>query len=166
MKKNLSISAFAAIVMMVVMQWQGHPLKTPTTKLGIVHLEFADTATRLHELLAHWDNSVVKVNIWLDFFFIVSYVSFFAIACVYAAMKWADGSTLRAAGMVLARLAFAAGVFDIAENLLMLQSIGGNYTDASLILTWYCAAIKFLVIAVIILYLLLSLPKLLGKKAD
>ena len=63
-------------------------------------------------------------------------------------------------------MAFAAGVFDIAENLLMLQSIGGNYTDASLILTWYCAAIKFLVIAVIILYLLLSLPKLLGKKAD
>lgn len=166
MKKNLSISALAAILMVVVMQWQGHVLKSTSSKLGIVNLEFADTTARLHELLAHWDLAVVKINIWIDFLFIVTYVSFFAIACVYAAMKWPDGSGLQQAGMVLARLAFAAGVFDIAENLLMLQSVGGNYTDTSLVLTWYCAAIKFLLVAVILLYLLLSLPKILGKKTD
>ena len=166
MKKNLSISALIAILMTVVMQWQGSALKSTVSKLGIVNLEFADTPLRVHELLEHWDLSVVKMNIWLDFLFIVSYVSFFAIAAVYCAMKWPDGSKVRLAGMLLARLAFAAGIFDIAENLLMLQSIGGNYTAASLVLTWYCAAIKFFVVAVIILYLLLTLPRVLGKKND
>lgn len=166
MKKNLSISALAAILMMVIMQWQGHVLRSNESKLGIVDLEFADTAARINVLLAHWDIAVVKMNIRLDFLFIVCYVSFFAIACVYAAMRWPEGAWQRQSGMLLARLAFAAGVFDIAENLLMLQSIAGNYTDTSLVLTRYCAVLKFAVIGVVLLYLLCSLPKMLGKKTD
>jgi len=56
-------------------------------------------------------------------------------------------------------------MFDIAENLLMLQTIGGHYTNASLELTFYCAAIKFLLAGLIILYCIISLlPGLIRKK--
>ncbi len=158
MKKNLSIAALFFLVMLVVMQWQGSALKSNNSKLGIVNLEFADTPAKLHQLLQNWDMAIVKMNIRLDFLFIIAYVAFFALSLMQVASMWAEGF-MRNTGMVLAGLIFAAGIFDIAENLLMLQSINGNYTDASLILTWYCAAIKFLVIAFALIYLLLSLPK-------
>ncbi|MES2005056.1 MAG: hypothetical protein V4450_11075 [Bacteroidota bacterium] len=164
MKKNLTVAAAAMFVMIIVMQWQGAELKTTTSKLGIVNLEFADTPVLLHNLLSRWDIGVVKMNIWLDFLFIISYTLFFAIASAYCAMKWAEKSWPRQIGFFLARVAFAAGIFDIAENLLMLQSIAGNYTDASLNLTFYCAAIKFLLLGLVIVYLILSLPNTLSKK--
>jgi hypothetical protein len=63
-------------------------------------------------------------------------------------MKWPAG-IMRQAGLTLARVAYMAGILDIAENLLMLQTIGGNYTTASLSLTYYCAAVKFTLAAIV-----------------
>lgn len=162
MKKNLPVAAIASFLMMVVLRWQGASLKTTTSSRAIVDLEFADTSQRLHELLLNWDISVVKMNIWLDFLFIVSYVLLLSIASEICAMKWPAG-IMRQAGLILARVAFAAGILDIAENLFMLQSIAGNFTVASLQLTYYCAAVKFSLAAIILLYLLVSLPLAIRK---
>ena len=164
MKKNLSVSAICTFIMLLVMRWQGAALIATTSKKGIVDLEFASTKERLHEVLLHWDLSVVKMNIWLDFLFIVCYVLFLSIASEACAEKWPVKTMPAQIGIIFARLAYAAGVFDIAENLLMLQSVGGNYTDASLQLTFYCASIKFLIIGLIIIYLIASLPFIIRKK--
>lgn len=163
MKRNLTIAAIATIVMIVVMQWQGAVLKTTTSKMGIVNLEFADTPAELQALLLRWDTAVVTMNIWLDFLFIISYVLFLSIAAVFCALKWKEKSKPQQIGLFLAKTAFAAGILDIAENLLMLQSIAGIYTEASLNLTYYCAAIKFFLIGLIILYLIVSLPNAISK---
>jgi hypothetical protein len=45
----------------------------------------------------------------------------------------------------------------------MLQSIQGNYTVTSLQFTFYFAAIKFLLAAIIIVYLIASLPFIMRK---
>ena len=164
MKRNLTIAAIGAFIMILLMQWQGGGLKTAGTPLGIIHLEFADTPAKLHALLAVWDIGTVKMNTLLDFVFIVSYVLFLSLAAAYTALKWPEKTFLRKAGLFLVRVAFVAGIFDIAENLLMLQSIAGNYTNASLQLTYYCAAIKFSLIGLILLYLLTSLPNSIRKK--
>ncbi len=164
MKKNLSVAAICTFIMILVMRWQGAALIATSSKKGIVDLEFASTKDRLHEVLLHWDLSVVKMNIWLDFLFIVCYVLFLSIAAEACSEKWPLKSIPAQAGLLFARLAYAAGVFDIAENLLMLQSIGGNYTDISLQLTFYCAAIKFLIVGFIIIYLIASLPFIIRKK--
>ena len=66
-------------------------------------------------------------------------------------------------GAILARAAFVAGFLDIAENLLMLESIAGNYTPSSLWLTYYCASLKFSIVICILLYLLISVPVLFKK---
>lgn len=164
MKRNLTIAAIGTFLMILVMQWQGAALKTTGAELGIIQLEFANTPAKLHALLAIWDIGTVKMNTWLDFVFIVSYVLFLSIASAYTALKWPEKSFLRKTGLLLVRVAFVAGVFDIAENLLMLQSITGNYTNASLQLTYYCAAIKFSLIGLILLYLVTGLPNSLRKK--
>lgn len=162
MKKNLSVAAIASVLMIVALRWQGSNLKTIYSPRAIVDLEFADSPMRVAELLAAWNPSVLKVNIWLDFLFIVSYVLFLSIAAEICAMKWPTG-IMRQAGLTLARVAYMAGILDIAENLLMLQTIGGNFTITSLSLTYYCAAVKFTLAAIVVLYILVSLPVALRK---
>lgn len=162
MKKNLFVAAIASVLMIVIMRWQGSSLKTINSPRAIVDLEFANTPLRLHELLPFWDISVVKVNIWLDFLFIVSYVLFLSIASELCAMEWPAG-IMRQMGLTLVRVAYMAGILDIAENLLMLQTLAGNFTVTSLQLTYYCAAVKFTLAAIIVLYLLVSLPVVIRK---
>ena len=164
MKKNISVAALGSLLMIIILRLQGSSLKTTASPRAIVDLEFANTTQRLYELLHHWDIAVVKMNIWLDFLFIVAYVLFLSIASELTAAKWPENNMLSKTGLLLAKLAYAAGIFDIAENLLMLQSIAGNYTAASLQLTFYCAAIKFILVAIIILYLFISLPVIIRKK--
>ena len=164
MKKNLSVAALGSLLMIIVMRFQGGTLKTKDSPRGIIDLEFADTPQRLHELLSRWDISVVKMNIWLDFLFIVSYVLFLSIAAELCAEKWPEASVPRKAGLFFAKIAYVAGILDIAENLLMLQSIQGNYTNISLQLTFYCAATKFVLAALIIVYLVASIPFVIRKK--
>ena len=162
MHKKLSVVTIATLIMVIVMRWQGDKLKSSVSPGAIINLEFAKTPQRLNELMMNWDISMVKINIWLDFLFIVCYTLFLSIAATATALKWPEG-LMRQFGLTFARVAFAAGVLDISENLLMLQSIAGNFTNASLQLTYYCAAIKFTLAAIIFLYLLLSLPMVIRK---
>ncbi len=165
MNKKLSIAAIASFLMILLLQWQGSLLKTSFSPRGIIDLEFADTPQRLHELLMGWKISMVKINIWLDFLFIVCYVILLSLASEISALKW-QSSFMRQIGLVMARLAYLAGVLDIAENLLMLQSIYGNFTSASLQLTYYCALVKFMIAGIILIYLLISLPILLRNNKN
>jgi hypothetical protein len=104
-----------------------------------------------------WDKSVVKMNIWIDFLFIVTYVAFLALASEAVSSKWKNQS-LKIIGLTLARVSVVVGVLDIGENLLMLQTIAGNFTVVSLQMTHYFATIKFTLAAVVLIYLLISIP--------
>lgn len=158
------MAAVACMIMVVVMQWQGSGLKTATSPHGIVDLEFANSWTLLQTTLTGWDLSVVKMNIWLDFVFIVTYVLFLSLAAEITALKWASKSWLSQTGIFLAKAIWVAGVLDIAENLLMLKTIAGNYDEMSLRLTYFCAAAKFALVGLVVLYLLLCLPNSLRKR--
>lgn len=164
MKRNLSVAAVSCMVMIFVMQWQGNALKMPTSEYGIIDLEFANTPVLLQTILSGWDLSVAKMNIWLDFVFIVTYVLFLSIAAEMTAGKWARKSWLAETGIFMAKIAWLAGVLDIAENLLMLKTIAGNYDTMSLRLTLICASAKFALVGLILLYLLVCLPNSLRKK--
>jgi hypothetical protein len=67
-------------------------------------------------------------------------------------------------GWLMARIALVAGVLDIAENLLMLQTIDQHYSPLSLSLTRNIALIKFSLVGIVLLYLLISIPNLFKKK--
>lgn len=164
MKKNISIAAILTVIMVIVMRWQGNALVNTISPGGIINLEFADTPQRLLELLSRWDITTVKTNIWLDFLFIISYVLFLSVASELCAERWPENSIPQQAGLFFARMAYLAGMLDVIENLLMLQSIQGNYTVTSLQFTFYFAAIKFLLAGVIIVYLIASLPFIIRKK--
>jgi hypothetical protein len=158
MKKDITLATFGFVIMLVIMRFQGSALTTPVSPLAIINLEFADTPQRITDLLSHWDITVVKMNIWLDFLFIASYVYFLFVMAERFSLKWPDGHMMRQAGLFLSRVSIVAGMFDVVENLLMLQTIAGNYTTLSLQLTFYCAAFKFVLIGIVFLYFIISVP--------
>ncbi|MCX6205277.1 MAG: hypothetical protein NTZ19_03390 [Bacteroidetes bacterium] len=157
MKQKLLVAAFACVLMFAALRWQGASLITTASPKGIVDLEMATQARQITLLMDTWDLSVVKMNIWIDFLFIVSYVALLALASESVASKWKNPG-MRMIGLTLARVAVVAGVLDIGENLLMLQTIAGNFTVVSLQMTHYFATIKFTLAAVVLIYLLISIP--------
>ncbi len=163
MKRKLTLSAIASVILFIVLRFQGAALKTPISKRAIVDLEFADTPIRVQELFAVWNMQTVRINVWIDFLFIIAYVSFLSLASKATALKWKSNS-FKQIGYTCSRLAFVAGLFDVCENILMLQTTAGDFTTVSLQLTFYCAAIKFLFTGFIILYLLISLSVVVKNK--
>jgi hypothetical protein len=160
MRQKLIVAAFACVLMMAALQWQGAGLKRNISPRGIVELEMATQPRQIALLFEVWDKSVVKMNIWIDFLFIVTYVAFLALASEAASTKWKNQS-LKIIGLTLARVSVVAGVLDIGENLLMLQTIAGNFTIVSLQLTHYFATIKFTLAAIVLIYLMISIPVIL-----
>jgi hypothetical protein len=157
MRQKLIVAAFACVLMMAALQWQGASLKRNISPRGIVELEMATQPRQVAILMEIWDKSVVKMNIWIDFLFIVTYVAFLALASEAVSSKWKNQS-LKIIGLTLARVSVVVGVLDIGENLLMLQTIAGNFTVVSLQMTHYFATIKFTLAAVVLIYLLISIP--------
>ena len=160
MKQKLLITAFACVLMFAALRWQGASLVTTVSSKGIVDLEMATNPSQIRVLMDTWDLQVAKMNIWIDFLFIVSYVAFLAFAAESASANWKNQG-MRIIGLTLARVAVVAGVLDIGENLLMLQTIAGNFTLISLQMTHYFATIKFTLAAIVLIYLLISLPVIL-----
>lgn len=90
-------------------------------------------------------------------FYLYSFLyQFFLLAIQKAGNQW-QGLGFRRVGDTLSWLALLAAILDIIENLLMLQTLNHQYSSSSLELTWYCAATKFLIVFIIIVYLLLSM---------
>ena len=160
MNKKLFIASISFLLVFTVMRFQGEALKTAVTPGGILNLEFANSPAKLIIVLTSWDLITVKQNIWIDFLFIPSYVFLFSLLAAFSARKWRH-HFFSSLGAILVKAMFVAGVLDIAENLLMLQSIAENYTPSSLWLTYYCAGIKFFIVLLTVLYIFISIPVML-----
>ena len=152
--------------MIVVLQQQGKSLRTAHTPLAIVSLELANTEEEAQEVLMAWKPTTsstnlintAQTNIRLDFIFIFFYSLFLFAACRkirYHSQKWQ-----KKAGKNFAYGALIAGGFDIIENIIMLDTLNGDYGFFSTIFTFICASIKFILIAFAILYILLGFPRL------
>lgn len=163
MKKDIWIALLGTVVMITVMRVQGSSLITDLSPRGILDLEFADTADRWVELTANLDLSMLRINIWLDFIFIFFYTWLLSLAARRTALRWGPRNEFRRTGFFLAKAVFVAGVFDVIENILMLKNIGTDHTAFSLQATFYCAWIKFMIILFVLLYILISLPRIIRK---
>lgn len=148
MKRNLLISFLLMVIMILILRWQGNHLITPQSPKGIIDLEFAKTPERFHELEIFWNKETVLQNIYLDFLFIIAYTWFLATACKAVQNKRST---------VFSGLALSAGAFDVLENFLMILVLNGRFSPSVLQIVFYCAAIKFILAAIVILFLVFSL---------
>ncbi len=155
--------------MLIVMAQTGVTLKTPTTPLGILNLEFAYTAEKAFAVILAWtgliptDNVFAAiVNTWLDFIFLLFYALFLYQACKMLATK--HTGLLSVIGQFLAKGALAAGVLDVFENIGMLFTLNGHISDTVSLLTFLFSMVKWLLALAAVLYILLAGSLLLNKK--
>lgn len=160
MKRTLLLVFFLMVGAFLLLRWQGSVLVTPASSRGILDLEFAGNTVRLYQLKLFWNGKDVNNNIYLDFLFIAAYTTFLMSACQLVYEK--SRHTKRAEWFT--RIALAAGIFDIVENLLMLVAWNDGAGNGAMKLIYYCAAIKFLLAGVVVLYLMYSLPVLVRNR--
>lgn len=149
-------SLLLVLVSGAIMQFQGRSLKTASNPIGIVDLELADTVTELKAVLMNWDAGIVRLNIWIDFIFILAY-TFFFIQSIRLILDKHRPNWIQQLGKKLIKLAYVAAVLDVIENILMLASIMGHYSAVSVLATASIATVKFLIIAIILVYLIGSI---------
>jgi hypothetical protein len=157
MKRNLVISLLILVAMIIVTRWQGSDLVSPQSPKGIIDLEFAKTDQKLLQLQFFWNHETVLQNIYLDFLFILAYTWFLVTAC--RAMNNSKSN-------LFSGLAISAAAFDVLENFLMILVWNERFSPSVLQVVFYVAAIKFLLVIVVIGYLILSLFGLFKRESS
>ena len=138
----------------------GAPLKTAATPKGILHLEFAYDKAQVNTIITAWsvDNKLAaaKTNTYWDFCFLFFYAFFLFFTCVKLSEKFSAAGWKNKAGLFFAKMAILAGMLDIGENIGMLQTLNGNGNTTSWQITTGCAATKWSLVILVILYILFA----------
>jgi hypothetical protein len=142
--------------MIVALRWQGQSLITPQSPKGIIDLEFAKTADRLHQLQLFWNRQNVLQNLYLDFLFIIAYTWFLVTVCK---------AVNKSKSNIFSAFTISAGAFDVLENFLLIIVLNGKFSTAILQVVYYVALIKFLLIVIVVGFIALSLFGLLRKES-
>lgn len=125
-------------------------------------LEFAGNEQRAAEILSEWGShgrDLARLSLWIDFGFMASYGTFFALAAM-ATRDFARGRgprLLATLGVAAPLFAISAALFDAAENIAWLLVLGGHGGSFAPPFATACASLKFLLIALALLYVVLGL---------
>jgi hypothetical protein len=140
-----------ALLFMVVMAVQGHPLKTAATPAGILSLEFAKTNERVLEILHAWAylNNTALWNTLIDFAFMLSYGFFFSRAVKYLAELRVP--FVYRHSKAFQKLAWLPTLLDAIENLFILGWLLYLVPSFSPLLVYGMVVCKFLLAAFMVL---------------
>jgi hypothetical protein len=139
----------ATIVWMIVMRIYSPP--------NIVQFEFAGTSAMAHEIISEWGEdgiALASISIYLDFIFLVLYGSSFFLACRIAS-DFSKNRQLIHAGLILSWASWFAALCDAVENIAMLSTLA-EISQTTLSISWYFAAVKFGVLAILLVFILTS----------
>jgi len=166
----LLIFFIGTIAMTLVMRWHGASLtKFPSSKAGIVSLELAKTKEQANTIINEWASFQSKPllthaiqNTWIDFVYLFFYSVFFFQLCYRVSLKQTGAMAI--ISRLLSIGALKAGLCDVVENAAMLSSLQHGATGTTAFLAWFFAVVKFSLLAVIVLWLLVSGAILLLKR--
>jgi hypothetical protein len=131
-------------------------LKSATAPLGIVSLQMARTPQEVQTLLAHWTGNhqvVLQFGLGLDYLYMVAYSLAISLACVLGGEKH---SQLKTWAAWASWGAIVAGLLDAVENAACIIAITSAPTPLTTQLTYTCATIKFTLVALGLLFALVT----------
>ena len=136
----------------------GAPLTTPQAPAGIVSFELAGTMEHARAIMASWGERqrlLAAFGLGLDYLFLITYSTFFGLACLSA------GEAARAAGSRLAPLAvplawgqWLAAALDAVENSALISLVLGSTWATWPPVAWFCASFKFALIVTALIYII------------
>jgi pimeloyl-ACP methyl ester carboxylesterase len=134
---------------------------------GIVGFELAGSEEASRDMLAEWGDEgrdAARLSLWLDFPFLIFYGAFFtlAVAAVRDAARRLGWRRLSMSGVVL--LPGLAALFDALENIGLLLALGEHGGAVAPVAATVCAAVKFLLLFVVDVYLVVGLVRLAHRR--
>ena len=155
------------VVMWVLQVLDGH-LKTEAAPAGIVSFEFAENVTNAKHILASWEPQgtiYAGMSLGLDFLFLFSYAGAIGLGCVLAARGLSQRSiTIFLLGAPLAWGQLCAALLDAVENISLIQVLLGVESSFWPALALWCAIPKFIIVAMGLLYIAVSVVLLMVKR--
>jgi hypothetical protein len=129
---------------------------------GVIQYEFVGSEDRAAEMLAEWGDAGqddIRLSLWIDYGFMLVYGAFFTLAGLATRdfAKERGKQALASAGRWAPWCAVGAALFDAAENANLLLILGGPGGSVSPPLATACASVKFVLIAIAIVYVLWGL---------
>jgi hypothetical protein len=144
------------LALTAILQAVDVPLRTPVAPLGIVSYELAGTTDGARRILASWDDRAREhagFSLGLDYLYMPSYAVTIGLACAWAAISLGRRSRLLAVlGAGLAWGQIIAALLDATENVALATMLLGAVADPWPAVSYWCAAVKFLLIGAGLLY--------------
>ena len=167
-KRILIFSGFLTIIIFFSLKYFGNPLITNHAPSGIISFELAKDNDQSIAIISSWDLNA-KVNagliLGIDFLFLVVYSIFFSTACYLVAQKYINKiNLLYRTGLLIAKLQFVAALFDTIENIALIKLLLGSNNSIFPTIAYYFASIKFVIIAIGIIYIIIGLLTALFQK--
>jgi len=141
------------------------PLKNEIAPAGIVSFELAKDVEKSKFILNSWNTEAVisaKKSMYFDFLFLCIYSTFMGLLIFKLNRKLEVRNHILTEIMIGA--VFIAAFFDVIENIALLQLIYGNYKQIWSSMAYYFAALKFILLAIAIVYILVGSSILLLRK--
>ena len=167
-KRILIFSGILTIIIFFALRYFGNPLITNNAPGGIISFELAKYNNQSIAIISSWDLNA-KVNaglsLGIDFLFLVVYAIFFATACYLVAQKYINKNNLMyKTGLFIAKLQFVAALFDAIENIVLIKLLLGSNNNIFSLIAYYFASIKFVIIAIAIIYIIIGYTAFLFQK--
>ena len=151
----------ATILIMVIMNFIGSPLTTPSAPSGIVSFEFAFSPNRAQAIIDSWSKDAqLRAGFiqGLDFLFPLVYNAALGLGCVLTANSLRiSGKKLAWLGAPLAWGLMLAAICDYIENIALVILMFGRVQSPYPEIAGVCALIKFTIIFIAVGYILYGL---------
>jgi hypothetical protein len=164
-----AVLAPAAIVLTLVLNALGQPLRNEVAPMGIISYELAGSLAQAQDILASWgsDGQVVAgLSLGTDFLYLVVYPMAIGLGCLLVGRglrpRW---PVLAGIGTALAWGLLLAGALDAVENIALIRVLLGSQQALWPVVARWCAVAKFLIVALGLLYVVAAGVLLLLSRA-
>ena len=163
-KKIKSSNIFFAILLIVllifiaVMRYLDGFLITQSAPHGIISFELAKESNVVLEIIKSWNTTAkfaAGLSIGIDFLFLIVYAMFLTLLFLRVNKKLLE-KTKRNFNWFILFLPAAAAIFDILENIAMINLLLGDIQSKWSLMAYYAAIIKFGLLFIAIAYIIVG----------
>lgn len=167
-KKRITVILLVILIICIaVIKNFDAPLKNETCLNGIISFELAKDINISTKIINSWDTNA-KINASLsmgfDFLFLLIYSSLIALLIYNINNRLWKNKAFYKIGKTLIYFIFLAAIFDVIENIALINLLQGDLRQVWSTIAYYFAFVKFIIVIISILYLLVNWIILLFKK--
>ncbi len=159
-KKVFTGFLIVSILLFLCFQVIDAPLQTDEAPMGIVSLQLAGSLSEARIIIDSWDDEGLfnaGISLGIDYLFMLAYGVSVGLGCVFIGRKLSNKKKfMSAAGYTLSWGLIAAVAADVLENYALILTVSGADTEMWPVLSYWCASVKFLILALAFIYIIIG----------